>query len=458
MIQGNWDIMDTIVGQKKAGIQQLNQQLCESKHTLELDEVMLIEQSLELRGQSTAIGAKNAVLVIMASLILTEGKSVLKNVPHSNDVLQMISLLQDLGAQVTFDRDIHQVTIDTTSLNKYTMSASVMKKMRASVLVMGPLLARFARAEIALPGGCLLGARPIDFHLKAFEKMGVMLQRDGDILNGVTYGLKAATIVLEYPSVGATENIMMAASLTKGVTRIINAALEPEVIDLIEVLHKMGARITILPPAMIEIEGVDVLRPIEHSILHDRLEAGALLLAGAVTGGEVYVPHVRADLLNVFLLKLDEMGHSIELDAHNRGIRLKATKNPKAVSFRTAPYPGFPTDLQAPMMVAQCIASGTSVIHETVFENRFLHIRELQKMGAQIKLEGDRAFITGVEALYGTQVIATDIRASCALVLAGLVARGTTVMTGMHHWRRGYDTLEKKLVSLGAHIQLKVTG
>ena len=449
--------MDNVIGTEKAAVKQLSQQLQENKYVFELDETMLIEQSLELRGQTVPIGAKNAVLVIMASVILTEGTSILKNVPHSNDVLQMISLLQDLGAQVIFDRDLHQVTIDTRSLDKYTMSASIMKKMRASVLVMGPLLARFARAEIALPGGCLLGARPIDFHLKAFEKMGVVLQREGDILNGITYGLKAATIVLEYPSVGATENIMMAASLTKGVTRIINAALEPEVIDLIEVLQKMGARITITPPAIIEIEGVESLRPIEHSILHDRLEAGALLLAAAVTGGDIYVPFVRADLLDVFLLKLDEMGHSISVDPNNKGIRLKASKNPKAVSFRTAPYPGFPTDLQAPMMVAQCIASGTSVIHETVFENRFLHIRELQKMGAQIKLEGDRAFVTGVEALYGTQVIATDIRASCALVLAGLVARGATVMTGMHHWRRGYDALEKKLVSLGAHIQLKIT-
>lgn len=412
------------------------------------------EQSLNLSGDCNLIGAKNAVLVIMASLVLVEGKSTLTNVPYSADVLNMITLLQDLGAQVDCNWLENTISVDTTHLKGFTVSPAIMKKMRASILVMGPLLARFSRAQIALPGGCLLGARPIDFHLKNFEKMGIQLQQDGEFLSGIASQLHAATLVLEYPSVGATENLMMAAVLTPGITRIINAAIEPEVLDLIAILQKMGARINVMAPATIEIEGVSRLNPVQHQIMFDRLEAGSLLLAAAITGGHIYLPQARADVLDVFLLKLEEMGHTIEVGANGTGIRLIATKNPKAVSFRTSPFPGFPTDLQAPMMVAQCLASGKSVIHETVFENRFLHIRELQKMGAQIALDGDRATITGVECLYGTHVIATDIRASCALVLAGLAARGTTIMTGIHHWMRGYDSLEKKLSQLGARITL----
>jgi UDP-N-acetylglucosamine 1-carboxyvinyltransferase len=330
-----------------------------------------------------------------------------------------------------------------------------MKKMRASVLVMGPLLARFSRANIALPGGCLIGTRPIDFHLKAFEKMGVRMEVEGDFLSAQTAELQSTTLVLEYPSVGATENILMAATLTKGITKIKNAALEPEVLDLIAVLQKMGANISIQPPATIEIEGVGSLGAIEHEIMFDRLEAGSLLLAAAITGGQISLPQADAGVLDVFLGKLQEMGHSVECGANGRGIIFKACASPQAVSFRTSPYPGFPTDLQAPMMAAQCLAQGTSVIHETVFENRFLHVRELEKMGAQIKIEGDRVRINGVEELYGTSVIASDIRASCALVIAGLAAQGITTMTGMHHWRRGYQALDQKLIKLGAKISFE---
>jgi UDP-N-acetylglucosamine 1-carboxyvinyltransferase len=419
------------------------------------DACIVLEQSLGLEGEVTLIGAKNAVLVIMASLLLTDGTSILTNVPCSHDVLQMIALLEDLGARATFYPEKNMLIMDTTTIRSYKVKPEIMRKMRASVLVMGPLLARFSRAEIALPGGCLIGARPIDYHLKGFEKMGALLEVEGEYLTAQVPQLRATTIVLEYPSVGATENLLMAATLTPGTTRILNAALEPEVLDLIEILRKMGAQITLCQPATIETQGVDRLNPVEHDIIFDRLEAGSLLLAAAITGGQLSLPQADAKVLDVFLLKLEEMGHHITLGAQGKGIRFKATTAPRAVSFKTSPYPGFPTDLQAPMMAVQCLAQGKSVIHETVYENRFLHVRELQKMGAHIKVEGDRAYVAGVEELYGAHIIASDIRASCALVLAGLAAKGKTVMTGIHHWKRGYQALEKKLEKLGAKIALK---
>jgi UDP-N-acetylglucosamine 1-carboxyvinyltransferase len=414
-----------------------------------------VERSVPLQGKAELIGAKNAVLVIMASLLLTNGKSRLNNVPYSADVLQMIMLLRQLGAEISFFAQEHVLEIDTTQVNKWQVSPEIMKKMRASILVMGPLLARFGCADTVRPGGCVLGARSIDYHVKNFVKMGVDIQENGESLYARVSQLKAAKLVLEYPSVGATENLMMAAVLTPGTTRVVNAALEPEVFDLIAVLKKMGARITILPPATIEIEGVSLLQPVEHTILADRLEAGALLIATAATGGHIDLPQAPAHALELFLVKLEEMGHTIEIGAHGIGVRLYATQEPRAVSFRTAPYPGFPTDLQAPMMALQCAAQGKSVVQETVFENRLLHVRELQKMGAQISIEHNTATITGVDELYGTSVIATDIRASCALVVAGLMAKGTTIMTGIHHWKRGYEALEEKLARLGANIILK---
>jgi UDP-N-acetylglucosamine 1-carboxyvinyltransferase len=416
---------------------------------------IFIEQSLELQGKMRLTGAKNAVLVVMASLILTQGKSTLRNVPRSDDVMCMIDLLTSLGAQVVFHEEDNVLEVDTTGVNKFKVSPELMKKMRASILVMGPLLARFGSADIAQPGGCVIGARPIDYHIANFIRMGVNVETHGEFLIARASRLQANKLVLEYPSVGATENLMMAASLTPGVTRIVNAALEPEVIDLITVLTQMGARINILPPATIEIEGVQNLRPVDHTIINDRLETGALLLAAAITGGQIDLPQAPAFALDVFLMKLNDMGHIIDVGSNGIGINLKATKQPKTVSFKTAPYPGFPTDLQAPMLAAQCIAEGTSIIEETVFENRLLHVRELQKMGAQIKVEHNKAIITGVDELYGTQVIATDIRASCALVLAGFVAKGTTIMAGVHHWKRGYEALEQKLSQLGARIELR---
>lgn len=416
------------------------------------DSLLRIDHSGALSGSVEVAGAKNAVLVIMASLLLPRGKSVLARVPCSDDVYQMMHLLTELGADVVFDREKHELQVDTSMVNRYAVSADIMKKMRASVLVMGPLLALFKKADIALPGGCVLGARPIDIHLKNFKKMGATITIDGDRLYASTTGLMPMTLVLDYPSVGATENVLMAAVLTPGTTRMVNAALEPEVTDLIAILRKMGARITIEAPATILVEGVTELHPVQHHIIADRLEAGSLLLAGAITGGDVHVLNASANDMDVFLLKLEEMGHTI-IAGEGKGVRLIATHDPKATSFKTSPYPGFPTDLQAPTMAALTLAHGVSTVEETVFEGRLAHVRELQKMGAHITVEGNKAVITGVESLFGANVIATDIRASCALVLAGMVAQGTTYMSGIHHWRRGYDALEVKLRLLGGRVE-----
>jgi len=418
------------------------------------NEHLLIEHSPRLSGTAELTGAKNATLVIMASLILTSGKSRLSNIPFSEDVFQMITLLEKLGAHVTSDQEHHTIEVDTTGITTYQVPPEIMKKMRASILVMGPLLARFGKAEIAVPGGCALGARPIDYHLKAFTQMGASINHQGEFLTAAAEKLVAHKFILEYPSVGATENIMMAATLTPGTTSIVNASLEPEVLDLIKILTAMGAHISILPPATILIEGVTSLNPVNHEIIYDRLEAGSLLLAAAITGGEIHLPQAPAELLELFLLKLEEMGHQITTGQNGRGVSLKATDNPHAVSFKTMPYPGFPTDLQAPMMVALCLASGTSVIHETVFENRLVHVRELRKMGALISTDGTSATVTGVDDLYGAQLIAPDIRAAYGLVLAGLAAQGSTTLTGIHHLRRGYEHIIDKLIKLGAKISL----
>ncbi len=415
---------------------------------------LLVEESPALEGTVSLAGAKNAVLVIMLSRILARGVSILYNVPASDDVYQMIHLLHELGARIQFDQEEHTMNIDTTDLDGYRVSLEIMKKMRASVLVMGPLLARFGKVEIALPGGDVIGDRPVDIHIKNFEKMGVTVEQNGDFLTAHVKHLQHRNLLLEYPSVGATENLLMLAVLTKGTTRIINAALEPEVFDLIIALRAMGARITVDVPATIVIEGVESLHPAEHTIMFDRMEAGSLLLAGAITGGYVNVPEAPAHTMGLFLMKLQEMGHTILIGKDGVGVKIKATKTPKAITVKTIPYPGYPTDLQAPLMAALAISQGISKIQETVYENRLSHARELVKMGAHIDTQHDTAIIRGVEQLYGAHVIAGDVRASCCLVLAGLVAKGKTVVSGIHHWKRGYDNLEHKLRALGASVVL----
>ncbi len=413
-----------------------------------------ILQSQGLSGSVELSGAKNAILVIMTSLLLTSGKSKLLNVPMSDDVKLMAKLLNKLGVSVTIDEDNKTLYIDTSDAYSCEIEPEMMKKIRASILVLGPLLAKFSKADIALPGGDMIGARPIDYHIKAFKKMGATIVEEGNILKAKVDKFKAQRIVLTYPSVGATENILMAACLADGVTEIINAAVEPEVIDLVSVLKKMGAKINIQAPATIIIEGVSTLNPIEHAIICDRLEAGSLLLATCIVGGSIDLPNAPGYLLDVFLEKLTEMGHEIKVGANGVGISLKATSSPQAVSFKTMPYPGFPTDLQAPMIAVLCLASGTSVVEETVYENRFLHVPELQKMGAQITVQGTKATIKGVDNLYGASVIATDIRAACSLLLAGLAAQGTTTMSGVHHLNRGYDDIVGKINKLGGFVDL----
>lgn len=414
-----------------------------------------VKKSGPLQGEVSLDGAKNAVLVIMASLLLTSGKSILKNVPVLSDVEQMIQILESLGAVIVFDRERNILEVDTSHVQPNNIAQDCVKKFRASFLILGSLLARFKDVKLALPGGDEIGARPLDFHIKNFIKMKAVIAYQNGLLHAHAEQLVAQKIVLDYPSVGATENLMMAMVLTPGRSSIINAAIEPEVLDLIAVLKKMGARIKVVAPATIQIDGVKKLNPMEHAIMPDRLEAGSLLVAGAITGGDIYIPDAVVHDMDLFLLKLEEMGHQIICGKKGLGIRIRGSKTAKAVSFKTTPFPGFATDLQPMMMVAQTIAAGTSNIFETVFENRFLHVPELNKMGAHIQASGHFATVTGVSDLFGTNVVAKDIRAACALGLAGLVAHGETYIEGLHHWKRGYETFDEKLRLLGANIELR---
>lgn len=413
-----------------------------------------VKKSGPLEGKVALAGAKNAVLAVMSALLLTSGKSILKNVPNLLDVQQMIGMLKSLGVEIQFDVEHNTLEVDTSTLQHNEIAQECVKSFRASILVLGPLLTRFSDVKLAMPGGDNIGARPIDYHIKNFIKMGARIHQDDDFLYAESDKLTAQKIVLDYPSVGATENLMMALTRVPGESWIINAALEPEVLDLIAVLKKMGAKIEIMPPAMIKISGVDSLHPVEHTIMFDRLEAGSLLTAGALSQGDIYLPDAQAYYMDLFLMKLEEMGNKVIVGKHGKGVRIKGAKKQRAVSFKTAPYPGFATDLQPLMMVAQTVAYGTSQVVETVFENRFLHAPELNKMGANIQASGHYAKVVGVEQLYGTDVVATDIRAACALALAGLVAEGQTTIDGLHHWLRGYETLDEKLRQLGALIEL----
>jgi len=416
-------------------------------------EFILVKKSGPLRGQVLVSGAKNAALPIMASLILTSGISVLKNVPHLTDIESMVNLLEELGAKVQADYSVGVLTVDTTLIHSWHIPEIMMKKTRASIVILGPLLARFKRADVAFPGGDAIGARPIDYHLKNFKKMGAVVAQEENLISLTAEKLMAQRFILDYPSVGATQNVLMAAVLTSGVSHIVNAAIEPEIMDLIGILQKMGAQIFLEYPATIKVIGVEKLNPVEYTIMTDRLEAGALLIAAAITGGDIVLPNACASDMELFLMKLEEMGHEIIVNPQG-GIRLIASKNPQNVSFKTAPYPGIATDLQPLIMIAQALAHGKSEMIETVFENRFLHVPYLQLMGARMEVLGShKVIVTGVEKLQGATVIATDIRASCALVLAGLVADGITRVFGVSHWWRGYESMDQKLRSLGAEIE-----
>jgi UDP-N-acetylglucosamine 1-carboxyvinyltransferase len=417
---------------------------------------ILVQQSGPLEGSVEISGAKNAVLVIMSSLILTRGKSILRNVPAIADVYEMIEILKSLGAKIQFDAQENILEVDTTQINPGNLNQEAVRKFRASLLIFGPLLTQFKQTKVAMPGGDAIGARPLDYHIKNFKKLSADVWQDSDFLHGKADKLQASRLVLDYPSVGATENLLMALTMVEGESWLVNAALEPEVLDLITVLQKMGADVQVCPPAMIKIRGVKTLKPVDHTIICDRLEAGSLLIAGAITKGDIYIPNANTLEMELFLMKLGEMGHEIQIGKDGLGVRLIASQNPTAVSFKTGPYPGFPTDLQALMMAAQAVAQGKCNIVETVFENRFLHVPEMNKMGTKISATGHYAQMEGGFELAGADVVATDIRAACALSLLGLAAHGTTrVEKGVHHWKRGYETLDSKLRELGANIILE---
>ena len=416
-------------------------------------EQLVIHGGNPLCGRVKIGGAKNAVLPIIAAALLGRcGVSVLDDVPALEDVYTISSVLRSLGVKADYDAREHRLTIDATKIATVSAPYELVRKMRASFLIMGPLLAREGRAEISLPGGCAIGTRPIDLHLKGFEALGAQIEiTQGAIHASAPHGLKGARIYFDFPSVGATENVMMAASCAEGQTILENPALEPEIVDLANYLNVMGAHIRGAGTNRIKIDGVPGLMAADYTIIPDRIEAGTYMVAAAMTGGDVFIENAISEHLKPVVAKLQEAGAEIEEDI--AGIRVRADGRMKAIDLKTMPYPGFPTDMQAQFMALLAVAEGTSVVTETVFENRFMHVEELQRMGAQIRVDGRTATVEGGHTLTGAAVRATDLRAGAAMVLAGLVADGETRVGYIHHIDRGYDDLVAKLVALGADIR-----
>lgn len=415
-------------------------------------EKLIVKGGNRLVGAVKTSGAKNAVLPIIAASILGTTPSHLDEVPMLEDVHTISEVLKCLGLSVECSPEKNVLDIDSTEITSYEAPYELVRTMRASFLVMGPLLARIGKARISMPGGCAIGARPIDIHLKGFEALGVKIEQGhGYIEASAPEGLKGTSIYFDFPSVGATENIMMAASLAEGTTILENAAEEPEIVDLANYLNKMGAKIRGAGTDTIRIEGVDKLHGADYTIIPDRIEAGTYMIAAAMTGGDVVVENVLPEHQKPLIAKLREAGAVLEEDIDK--VRVIG-KNPlKAVSIKTLPYPGFPTDMQAQMMAMMVIAEGRSKVTETVFENRFMHVVELNRMGAQISTEGRSAVIDGPCKLTGCDVRATDLRAGAAMILAGLVAEGTTRIGDLHHIDRGYENIVAKLKKLGADIE-----
>ena len=405
-----------------------------------------------LHGRVKISGAKNAVLPIIAATLLAQDKPcVLDEVPYLNDVCTIAEVLRQLGAKVDFNRQQHTLFVDSTVLKTVDAPYDLVRKMRASFVIMGPLLARYGKAKISMPGGCAIGTRPIDLHLKGFEALGAEIEiGHGFISATAPNGLKGTSIYLDFPSVGATENIIMAACMAEGQTILENAAQEPEIIDLANFLNIMGAKIRGAGTNVIKITGVPKLIGHNYTIIPDRIEAGTYMVAVAMTGGDIYIENAISEHLKPVIAKLNEAGVKIEEDID--GIRVSCNKRPKAIDIKTLPYPGFPTDMQAQFMAMLTIADGTGLVTETVFENRFMHVDELKRMGACIKVDGRTSIVEGVPSLNGCQVKATDLRAGAAMVLAGLVANGETEVSYIHHIDRGYDNLVEKLCGLGADI------
>lgn len=417
-----------------------------------LDKI-IVTGGRKLSGEVRISGAKNSVLPIIVATLLAEGRCVLEDVPRLADVQIIKDVLESLGADITFTDNTMEV--DGAPVNKVQAPIEYIKKMRASVLIMGPLLARFGRAVLSLPGGCAIGARPIDLHLKGLEVLGASIQiRDDEVVAEVPGGrLKGDRIFLRVPSVGATENLMMAASLAEGVTVIENAAEEPEIVDLANFLNAMGADVRGAGTGVIRITGVEHLHGANHTIIPDRIEAGSYLLAGAITGSTVRVTNCIADHLRPVLDKIVESGATIEVDEVANTVTVHGAEHIHPVDVKTLPYPGFPTDMQSQFMAYMTVADGTCQFTETIFENRFMHVDELRKMGANIQVEGRNAFITGVPKLHGAAVRATDLRAGAALIIAGLAAEGETTVSDLYHLDRGYEDLIGKFQSLGADIR-----
>ena len=415
-------------------------------------EKLIVKGGNRLVGAVKTSGAKNAVLPIIAASILGTTPSHLDEVPMLEDVHTISEVLKCLGLAVECSPEKNVLDIDSTEITSYEAPYELVRTMRASFLVMGPLLARIGKARISMPGGCAIGARPIDIHLKGFEALGVKIEQGhGYIEASAPEGLKGTSIYFDFPSVGATENIMMAASLAEGTTILENAAEEPEIVDLANYLNKMGAKIRGAGTDTIRIEGVEKLHGADYTIIPDRIEAGTYMIAAAMTGGDIVVENVLPEHQKPLIAKLREAGAVVEEDIDK--VRVIG-KNPlKAVSIKTLPYPGFPTDMQAQMMAMMVIAGGRSKVTETVFENRFMHVVELNRMGAQISTEGRSAVIDGPCKLTGCDVRATDLRAGAAMILAGLVAEGTTRIGDLHHIDRGYENIVAKLKNLGADIE-----
>lgn len=408
----------------------------------------------ELHGEIPIAGAKNACLTLMPLTLLTDQPLTLTNAPRLSDIRTMTALLQSLGAEVVSLQDGQVLAMSSHDLTSQKADYDIVRKMRASILVLGPLLARYGHATVSLPGGCAIGARPVDLHLKALEAMGATLDlRDGYVFaTAPSGGLKGAEFTFPLVSVGATENAVMAATLAKGTTVLHNVAREPEIVDLIECLQRMGAQIEGAGTSTLTIEGVTALNGATHPVVTDRIELGTYMLAPAICGGEVECLGGRIDLLAAFCEKLDEAG--VEVSETPRGLKV-ARKNGRirAVDVVTEPFPGFPTDLQAQMMALMCTAEGTSVLEERIFENRFMHAPELARMGAQIEVHGGTARVTGVPKLKGAPVMATDLRASVSLILAGLAAEGETIVSRVYHLDRGYEKVVRKLRGVGAEIE-----
>ncbi len=411
---------------------------------------IVVRGGLPLKGTVKISGSKNAALPILMSSILSGETSTFTNIPDLADINTTFELLRTLGA--TVERDGDRVTINTDEVNHLEAPYDLVKTMRASVVVLGPLLARFHQAKVSLPGGCAIGARPVDQHIRGLEKLGAEIRLEEGYIKARTRRLRGARIVFDNPTVGGTENLMMAAVLAEGLTVLENAAREPEVTDLAGALNAMGAKISGAGTAQIVIEGVEQLYPLkEYAVIPDRIEAGTFMVAAGITGGDVLLTGLNLEHCHSFIQKMREAGVTVE--ETERGLRVMSNRNLRGVDIKTSPYPGFPTDMQAQMMVLSCVAQGRSVIKETIFENRFMHVGELTRMGAKVTLEGNTAIVEGVDRLGGATVMATDLRASASLILAGLVAEGETKVDRIYHLDRGYENLVEKLQGLGADVE-----